>query len=56
MKAIYENKIVKVVKLITANSGYVTHPILVQVKIEWKEDGEKFDSYVDANKIEFLNQ
>ena len=56
MKAIYDNKIVKVVKIMTANSGYVTHPILIQVKVEWKENGKKFDSYVNANKIEFINK
>jgi hypothetical protein len=56
MKAIYDNKVVEVVKLVTINSGYITHPVLTQVKIQWKEDGESVEDYVDSNKVEFLNQ
>jgi len=56
MKAIYNNKIVEVLKLVTTTNTYITHPILVQVKIQWQEDGELVDDYVNANDVEFPNQ
>jgi hypothetical protein len=53
MKGIYNNKIVTITKLVTKQVPYITHPVLIQVKIEWTENGEVVDDYVDANKVEF---
>lgn len=55
MKAIYGDKIVEVIKLVTATSPYIKHPVLVQVKVQWRENGELVDDYVDANNVEFLH-
>jgi hypothetical protein len=53
MTAKYKGKSVKITKLITVKREFVTHPILVQVRIEWKEKGDIKSDYVDANQIEF---
>jgi hypothetical protein len=55
MKAMYKGKKVKVVKLILGKSEFIAKPILIQVKIEYKLDGDFFDEYVDANELEFIN-
>jgi len=54
MKAIYKGKEVKVTKLILSKSEYITKPILVLVRIEWKdENGIDWSDYADANLVDF---
>jgi hypothetical protein len=55
MKALYQNKKVKITKIIVDKVNYLKHPMLTQVKIEWKENGQTISDYVDANKVEFLD-
>lgn len=54
MRVIYDNKIVEVIKLVTATSPYIKYPVLVQVKVQWRENGELVDDYVDVNNVELL--
>ena len=54
MKVKYKNQTVKVVKLILAHNTYVSKPILVQVKIEYKKNGEIVSDYIDADQVEFI--
>ena len=54
MKAKYKDQTVKVVKLVLAYNTYVSKPILVQVKVEYKKDGQIVSDYADANEIEFI--
>lgn len=54
MKAKYKDQTVKVIKLILAYNTYVSKPILVQVKIEYKNDGQVVSECVDANEVEFI--
>lgn len=54
MKAVYKDKLVKVVKLIVERNKFINKPILVQVKIEYKENGETISDYADASQIEFI--
>jgi hypothetical protein len=54
MKAKYKGKTVKVTKLITRKEEYITYPIIVQARIEYKdENGLKCSNYVNGNDIKF---
>lgn len=55
MNAIYKGKKVRVTKLILGKNEFITYPLIVQVRIEWKKDGMKLDDYVNANEIEFID-
>ena len=55
MKGIYKGKMVKITKLVLSKNIFVSHPILVQVRIEWKEDGQTWTDYAQANEIEFVD-
>jgi hypothetical protein len=55
MKALYQNKKVKVTKIVVAKQNYITHPILVQVLVRWEENGKTVSTYVDANAVEFID-
>lgn len=53
MKAVYKGKKVKVTKLILQKVKVITHPVIIQVKIEYKENGVICDEYVDPNLLIF---
>jgi hypothetical protein len=55
MKALYQNKKVKVTKIIVIKEEFFKYPMLTQVKIEWKENGQTISDYVDANTVEFID-
>jgi hypothetical protein len=55
MEVLYQNKKVKVTKIIVDKVNYLKYPILLHVKIEWEENGEIVSNYVDANKVEFID-
>lgn len=50
---IYCNRKVKVIDMVIKESTYVKLPIIAQVKVKYKEDGEWFDEWVDASKVNF---
>lgn len=54
MNALYKGKKVKVLKVITGKYEYITKPVIIQVKIEYKEGKDKYDAYVDPNEIKFI--
>jgi len=55
MKAIYKGKKVKVTKLVLSKSEFIKKPLLLQVRIEWKENGIIHSDYADANLVEFID-
>lgn len=50
---IYQNRRVEVVDMIIRSLQHINLPVITQVKVEFKEDGEWFDEWVDADKVEF---
>ena len=55
MKAIYKGRKVKVTKIITRTNPDITYPLIVQVRIEYKEDGQTVSNYAYGNEIQFVN-
>lgn len=55
MKALYKGKEVEVVMIMTYQNEYLTHPVITQVKIEYKKGKSTYDAYVDSNEIKFIN-
>lgn len=55
MKALYKGKEVDVVMIMTYKNEYLTHPVITQVKIEYKKGKTTYDAYVDSNEVKFIN-
>ena len=55
MKVIYKGKKCKVIGMVVQKAELITKPVIVQVAIEWKENGDTFEDWVDANDVEFVN-
>lgn len=56
MKAIWKGKRVKVTKVITRSNPDIAYPMIVQVRIEYKENGQLVSNYAYGNEVEFINQ
>lgn len=50
---IYQNRRVEVIDMVIRSLQHINLPVITQVKVKFKEDGEWFDEWVDADKVEF---
>jgi hypothetical protein len=55
MKVIYKGKKCKVVGIVVHKSDFVAKPMILQVTIQWKEDGDICEDTVSANEVEFIS-